>query len=114
MENLKVLALAGGVGGAKLALGLSDILDDGNLAIVVITGYYEEFYGLHVSPDLDTVMYTLGGIANPDTGWGIGGETFRSLNRLKQYGADTWFNLGDLDMATHINYFLTLLKGLEQ
>ena len=76
MENLKVLALAGGVGGAKLALGLSDILDDGNLAIVVNTGDDEEFYGLHVSPDMDTVMYSLGGIANPDTGWGISGETF--------------------------------------
>ena len=111
MENLKVLALAGGVGGAKLALGLSDILDDGNLAIVVNTGDDEEFYGLHVSPDLDTVMYTLGGIANPDTGWGISGETFRSLNRLNQYGADTWFNLGDLDMATHIRRTDLLSQG---
>ena len=111
MENLKVLALAGGVGGAKLALGLSDILDDGSLAIVVNTGDDEEFYGLHVSPDLDTVMYTLGGIANPDTGWGISGETFRSLNRLKQYGADTWFNLGDLDMATHIRRTQLLGQG---
>ena len=111
MENLKVLALAGGVGGAKLALGLSDILDEGNLAIVFNTGDDEEFYGLHVSPDLDTVMYTLGGIANPDTVWGISGETFRSLNRLNQYGADTWFNLGDLDMATHIRRTDLLSQG---
>ena len=110
MENSKVLALAGGVGGAKLALGLRDILDEESLAIVVNTGDDEEFFGLHVSPDLDTVMYTLGGIANPDTGWGISGETFRSLNRLRQYGADTWFNLGDLDMATHIRR--TQLLGL--
>ena len=111
MENSKVLALAGGVGGAKLALGLRDILDEESLAIVVNTGDDEEFFGLHVSPDLDTVMYTLGGIANPDTGWGISGETFRSLNRLRQYGADTWFNLGDLDMATHIRRTQLLGQG---
>ena len=111
MENSKVLALAGGVGGAKLALGLRDILDEESLAIVVNTGDDEEFFGLHVSPDLDTVMYTLGGIANPDTGWGISGETFRSLNRLRQYGVDTWFNLGDLDMATHIRRTQLLGQG---
>ena len=111
MENSKVLALAGGVGGAKLALGLRDILDEESLAIVVNTGDDEEFFGLHVSPDLDTVMYTLGGIANPDTVWGISGETFRSLNRLRQYGADTWFNLGDLDMATHIRRTQLLGQG---
>ena len=111
MENSKVLALAGGVGGAKLALGLRDILDEESLAIVVNTGDDEEFFGLHVSPDLDTVMYTLGGIANPDTGWGISGETFRSLNRLRQYGVDTWFNLGDLDMATHIRRTELLGQG---
>ena len=111
MENSKVLALAGGVGGAKLALGLRDILDEESLAIVVNTGDDEEFFGLHVSPDLDTVMYTLGGIANPDTGWGMSGETFRSLNRLRQYGADTWFNLGDLDMATHIRRTQLLGQG---
>ena len=111
MENSNVLALAGGVGGAKLALGLRDILDEESLAIVVNTGDDEEFFGLHVSPDLDTVMYTLGGIANPDTGWGISGETFRSLNRLRQYGADTWFNLGDLDMATHIRRTQLLGQG---
>jgi len=111
LENSKVLALAGGVGGAKLALGLRDILDEESLAIVVNTGDDEEFFGLHVSPDLDTVMYTLGGIANPDTGWGISGETFRSLNRLRQYGADTWFNLGDLDMATHIRRTQLLGQG---
>jgi len=111
LENSKVLALAGGVGGAKLALGLRDILDEESLAIVVNTGDDEEFFGLHVSPDLDTVMYTLGGIANPDTGWGISGETFRSLNRLRQYGAETWFNLGDLDMATHIRRTQLLGQG---
>lgn len=111
MKKSKVLALAGGVGGAKLALGFNLILDEDTLVIVVNTGDDEEFYGLHVSPDLDTVMYTLGGIANPDTGWGITGETFRSLKRLQQYGADTWFNLGDMDMATHIRRTQLLGQG---
>ena len=99
---MSVLALAGGVGGAKLCLGLARILDVGDLQIVVNTGDDEEFYGLHVSPDLDTVMYTLAGLSNPDTGWGIAGETFATLESLGRLGEDTWFGLGDRDMATHI------------
>lgn len=99
---MKWLALAGGVGGAKLALGLSKILTPSCLTVVVNTGDDEEFHGLHVSPDVDTVMYTLAGLSNPETGWGITGETFRTLERLNAYGADTWFNLGDKDLATHI------------
>ena len=74
----------------------------GDLQIVVNTGDDEEFYGLHVSPDLDTVMYTLAGLSNPDTGWGIAGETFATLESLGRLGEDTWFGLGDRDMATHI------------
>ena len=99
---MSVLALAGGVGGAKLCLGLARILDVGDLQIVVNTGDDEEFYGLHVSPDLDTVMYTLAGLSNPETGWGIAGETFATLESLGRLGEDTWFGLGDRDMATHI------------
>ena len=99
---MSVLALAGGVGGAKLCLGLAKILDVGDLQIVVNTGDDEEFYGLHVSPDLDTVMYTLAGLSNPETGWGIAGETFATLESLGRLGEDTWFGLGDRDMATHI------------
>ena len=99
---MKWLALAGGVGGAKLALGLSKILTPSCLTVVVNTGDDEQFHGLHVSPDVDTVMYTLAGLSNPETGWGITGETFRTLERLNAYGADTWFNLGDKDLATHI------------
>ena len=107
-----VLALAGGVGGAKLVLGLSRLLDPGRLTIVVNTGDDENFHGLHVSPDLDTMLYTLAGISNPDTGWGIAGETFAALEMLSTYGADTWFNLGDRDLATHIRRTQLLGQGL--
>lgn len=99
---MSVLALAGGVGGAKLCLGLSRILEPRELSIVVNTGDDETFYGLHVSPDLDTVMYTLAGLSNPETGWGIIGETFAALESLGRLGEDTWFGLGDRDLATHI------------
>ena len=99
---MSVLALAGGVGGAKLCLGLARVLSPDDLQIVVNTGDDEEFFGLHVSPDLDTVMYTLAGLANPYTGWGITGETFATLEHLGKLGEDTWFGLGDRDMATHI------------
>ncbi|MEE8159814.1 MAG: 2-phospho-L-lactate transferase [Dehalococcoidia bacterium] len=106
-----VLALAGGVGGAKLALGLSKVLPPDRLVIVVNTGDDEEFHGLHVSPDLDTVMYTLAGLANPDTGWGLAGESFQTLEMLSNYGAPTWFNLGDKDLATHIRRTQLLSQG---
>lgn len=108
---MKWLALAGGVGGAKLALGLSKVLSPSQLTIVVNTGDDEVFHGLHVSPDVDTVMYSLAGLSNPETGWGIIGETFNALQRLKAYGADTWFNLGDKDLATHIRRTDMLHKG---
>ena len=109
--NTPVLALAGGVGGAKLALGLSRAIAPEELTIVVNTGDDEEFFGLHVSPDLDTVMYTLAGLANPQTGWGLAGDTFQTLERLKAYGTQTWFNLGDRDMATHIRRTELLRQG---
>jgi LPPG:FO 2-phospho-L-lactate transferase len=106
-----VLALAGGVGGAKLALGLARVLAPDELTIVVNTGDDETFHGLHVSPDLDTVMYTLAGLANPETGWGIAGDSFRMLDALRRLGADTWFGLGDLDMATHLRRTDLLGRG---
>ncbi len=108
---MKVLALAGGVGGAKLCLGLARVLGADDLRIVVNTGDDEEFYGLHVSPDLDTVMYTLAGMSNPDTGWGIAGESFATLHSLGRLGMDTWFGLGDQDMATHIVRSQMLRQG---
>ena len=98
----KILAFAGGVGGAKLALGLARILPPERLVICVNTGDDDYFHGLHVSPDLDTMMYTLAGLSDPQFGWGLQGDTFTALNMLKQYGAETWFNLGDRDFATHI------------
>ena len=109
--SVEVLAFAGGVGGAKLALGLAKVLPPERLTIVVNTGDDETFHGLHVSPDLDTVMYTLAGLSNPETGWGLTGETFNTLGMLKRYGVDTWFNLGDLDMATHLRRTQLLSQG---
>jgi LPPG:FO 2-phospho-L-lactate transferase len=97
-----LLALAGGVGGAKLALGLCRVLSPEELVIVVNTGDDEVFYGLYVSPDLDTVMYTLAGLANPESGWGLRGDTFNALEMLGLYEPFPWFKLGDRDLATHI------------
>ena len=98
----RILAIAGGVGGAKLALGLSLSLSPDELTIVVNTGDDEIFHGLHVSPDVDTVTYALAGMTNTDTGWGVADESFRTLGALGRLGAETWFGLGDLDLATHI------------
>ena len=104
---MKVVALAGGVGGAKLAHGLAMALafrsvPPASLTIVVNTGDDFEHLGLPISPDLDTVMYTLAGLANPDTGWGLQGETWSFLEALGRLGGETWFRLGDRDLATHL------------
>ena len=111
MKSTRVLALAGGVGGAKLVVGLSYCLKPGELVVGVNTGDDEEFHGLHVSPDLDTMMYTLAGLANPETGWGLEGDSFQALGMLSRYGANTWFNLGDRDLATHIRRTQLLRQG---
>ena len=105
------LAIAGGVGGAKLAFGLSRVLPPDRLTIVVNTGDDEIFHGLHVSPDVDTVTYTLAGISNDEMGWGLKDESFRTLGALERLGADTWFRLGDLDLATHIHRTDALRSG---
>lgn len=108
-----VLALAGGVGGAKLALGLVRVLPTDRLTIVVNTGDDEVFHGLHVSPDLDSMMYALAGLTNTVTGWGVAGDTFNALASLERYGSsDTWFNVGDKDLATHIRRSQLLSEGL--
>ncbi len=99
---MKVLALAGGVGGAKLAAGLEAVLPPGDLAVVVNTADDFDLWGLRVCPDLDTVMYTLAGISNPETGWGVEDESFAALEMLARYGEDAWFKLGDRDLATHV------------
>jgi LPPG:FO 2-phospho-L-lactate transferase len=98
----KVVALAGGVGGAKLADGLARILPPESLTVVVNVADDFELYGLTVCPDLDTVMYTLAGIAAPGTGWGIRGDTFHCLESLDRLGAPAWFRMGDRDLATHL------------
>ncbi|HEX3723577.1 MAG TPA: 2-phospho-L-lactate transferase [Nitrolancea sp.] len=97
-----IVALAGGVGGAKLAHGLALTSLGEYLSVIVNTADDFELFGLHISPDLDTVLYTLAGIANPQTGWGITGDTFATLDAIKRYGRDAWFWLGDQDFATHI------------
>ncbi len=99
---MKVAALAGGVGGAKLAAGLQAALPPGDLTVVVNTADDFDLWGLRICPDLDTVTYTLADLANPDTGWGMKDESFTTLNMLSTYGEDTWFTLGDKDLATHI------------
>ena len=101
-ESATVVALAGGVGGAKLAQGLAGILDGSELSIIVNTADDFDLWGLHISPDLDTVMYTLAGIANPATGWGIVDDTHHTLAGIAALGQDPWFSLGDRDFATHI------------
>ena len=112
MNMPQVLALAGGVGGAKLVVGLAHCLDPAELVVGVNTGDDELFHGLHVSPDLDTMMYTLAGLSNPETGWGLQGDTFEALSMLRRYGVDTWFNLGDRDLATHVRRSQLLAQGL--
>jgi LPPG:FO 2-phospho-L-lactate transferase len=104
-----ILALAGGVGGAKLANGLAQVTDD--LTVAVNTGDDFVHLGLHVSPDLDTVMYTLAGLNNEQTGWGRAGETWRFMEALGALGGATWFNLGDLDLATHVERTRRLTTG---
>lgn len=105
MKNLKakmkILALAGGVGGAKLADGLAKGVE-AELTVIVNTGDDFTHHGLHISPDVDTVMYTLSGLANAETGWGLAGDTFQNFNMLAKYGQAPWFRIGDLDIATHV------------
>lgn len=90
------------MGGARFLRGLSRRTDPGRLTIIGNTGDDEEFFGLHVAPDLDTVLYTLTGLADPDRGWGLAGETFAGLEALGRLGEPTWFQLGDRDLATHL------------
>ena len=107
----KYLAITGGVGGAKLALGLSHILGPSELSFLVNTGDDFEHLGLHVSPDVDTLMYTLSGLSNPDTGWGRAGESWNFIESLDELGGETWFNLGDRDLAVHVRRTTLLDEG---
>jgi len=99
---MKVTLLAGGTGGAKLAHGFQQVLAPGELTVIVNVADDAELFGLHVSPDLDTVLYTLAGLANADTGWGVAGDTWTALDMLGRYGEPNWFRIGDADLATHV------------
>lgn len=106
-----ITALCGGVGGSKLALGLYRTLPPAALQVVVNTADDLELWGLHISPDLDTVTYTLAGLAAPETGWGIAGDSRQALDMLQRYGAPTWFQVGDRDLATDIYRTHALREG---
>jgi LPPG:FO 2-phospho-L-lactate transferase len=109
---VKLAVLAGGVGGARLASGFYQVLLPGDLSVVVNTGDDFRHLGLHISPDLDTVTYTLAGLANRDTGWGLAGDSFEALAALERLGGPAWFRLGDRDLATHLQRTLLLSQGL--
>ena len=102
IKNLNVVVLAGGVGGAKLAHGAVQIIAPERLTIIVNTGDDFRHLGLTICPDLDTVMYALAGLENPETGWGRIDETWRTINEVARLGGPEWFKLGDLDLATHL------------
>jgi LPPG:FO 2-phospho-L-lactate transferase len=108
---MSVLALSGGIGGAKLALGLYRVLPPGELTVVANTGDDFEHLGLSISPDIDTLLYTLGGIDNPELGWGRRSETWTFMAALEALGGETWFKLGDGDLATHVERTRRLAAG---
>jgi LPPG:FO 2-phospho-L-lactate transferase len=108
---MKVVALAGGVGGAKLVDGLAELLQPEELTVIVNTGDDFRYLGLKVCPDLDTVCYTLAGLANPQTGWGRKNETWHALETMRKLGGSTWFNLGDYDLGLHLERTNRLKNG---
>ena len=108
---MKLVALAGGVGGAKLAHGLAQILPPQDLTVIVNTGDDFEHYGLYICPDLDTVCYTLAGLANPETGWGRANETWSVIENASRLGGPNWFRLGDQDLGTHLERTRRLKEG---
>ena len=97
-----IVALTGGTGGAKLIEGLAAEMDPAELTVICNTADDENFFGLHVSPDLDTILYTLAGLHDPAKGWGIADDSFITLEQLRRLGCEAWFNIGDKDFATHI------------
>ena len=105
------MALAGGIGAARFLEGLARTLSPGRIFIIGNTGDDTEMHGLHISPDLDTVTYTLAGLSDPQRGWGIHKDTFRCLESLRNLGADAWFQLGDRDLATHLYRTERLRQG---
>jgi len=107
-----IVALGGGIGGSKLLLGLCQAIDQAELTVIVNTGDDFTLHGLTICPDLDTVAYTLAGVADQERGWGIEDDTFNALGWLGRYGREAWFNLGDRDLATHLHRTALLRQGL--
>src|SRR5215469_11616824 len=106
-----VLAVSGGIGGVKLALGLQSVLTPGALTVVVNTGDDFEHLGLSISPDIDTTLYSLAGVANAELGWGRAGETWNFMAELERLGGEGWFRLGDKDLAVHLERTRRLASG---
>ena len=106
-----IVALAGGVGAARFLRGLVRVVDPATVTVVVNTADDDRFHGLAVSPDLDTVTYTLAGAEHPEQGWGLADESFRVMDALDRYGEATWFRLGDRDLATHLFRTRLLSEG---
>jgi LPPG:FO 2-phospho-L-lactate transferase len=107
----KVAVLAGGVGAARFLEGLAGVVAPSDITVISNTGDDEEFFGLHVSPDIDIVIYTLAGAVDAERGWGLRGETWAALEALRRFGYDAWFNLGDGDLATHTHRTMLLRGG---
>ncbi|MBD3207015.1 2-phospho-L-lactate transferase [Candidatus Bathyarchaeota archaeon] len=103
--------LAGGVGAARFLQGVTKVIPPEDLTVIVNTGDDMNLYGLHISPDIDIITYTLAGIVDEEKGWGIRNDSFNFLEQLRRYGHNTWFNLGDHDLATHINRTILLNSG---
>ncbi|MGI9478543.1 MAG: 2-phospho-L-lactate transferase [Hyphomicrobiaceae bacterium] len=110
-EHQKIVALSGGIGGAKLALGLKRVLPIGSLTIIANTGDDFEHMGLSISPDIDTLVYTLAGLSDTDRGWGRADETWTFMDSIRALGGETWFNLGDGDLAMHVLRSARLAEG---
>jgi len=110
-QEQRCLALSGGIGGAKLALGLARVLRPAQLTVAANTGDDFSHFGLYICPDLDTVMYTLAERSNREVGWGLEGESWNFLDALKALGQESWFQLGDRDLATHVTRTNMLAEG---
>jgi len=111
-KTMKVAALAGGIGASKFLVGLAAVMDPDDITVIANTGDDIELFGLRICPDIDTVTYSLAGLVNQNTGWGLEGDTFQLLNWLARYGETAWFNLGDRDLATHIYRTNQLRRGI--
>jgi LPPG:FO 2-phospho-L-lactate transferase len=106
-----ITALAGGIGAARFLTGLTQIVEADDLSVIVNTGDDIELFGLHISPDIDIITYTLAGIVDEEKGWGVRDDTFCCLKMLREFGEDTWFGLGDRDLATHLYRTERLKQG---